>query len=132
MQPLDGRPTAVRVVLVDADDRVRESLCGFLCIGGHVEVVGNAGAADPALEVVLATRPDVVILDPRLPGVDAGLTLIRRLRSVAPGVRILLMGATETPDHADVIRAADGVIRKTYRPTDLVRAVLAAAVPLVG
>ena len=90
------------------------------------------GSTDPAIDVVLATEPDIVVLDPRLPEPDAGLTFIRRLRAVAPGVRILVMSGTDPSDQADLVGAADGFIRKTFRPSDLVAAVIAAAVPLAG
>src|SRR6478735_8180356 len=76
-----GRSGPLRVVLVDADERVRESLAGLLCI------VGSAGQTGPAMDLVLATEPDIVVLDPRLPEPDAGLSFIQRLRASAPGVR---------------------------------------------
>ena len=95
-------------------------------------VVGSAGETDPAIDVVLATEPDIVVIDPRLPEPDAGLTFIHRLRAVAPGVRILVMSGTDPSDQADLVGAADGFIRKTFRPSDLVAAVIAAAVPLAG
>jgi DNA-binding NarL/FixJ family response regulator len=119
----------LRVVVIDADDRIRESLCGLLCIGHRIEVVGGAGAITPGIEVVIATQPDIVVLDPRLPEVGDGLACIRRLRAVAPDVRILVMGGTVPWEGLDLAGAADGFIRKTFRPADLVAAVIAAAVP---
>ena len=71
-----GRPTPVRVVLVDADERVRESLCSLLCIGDRIEVVGSAGATDAALDVIRETEPDVVVVDPRLPDLPGGIAFI--------------------------------------------------------
>ena len=132
MQPDPGPQRPLRVVVVDADDRVRESLAGLLCIGDRLEVVGSAGQSGSAIDIVMSTQPDIVVLDPRLPEVDAGLTLIRRLRDAAPGVRILVMGGTDIFEGADLVRSADGFVRKTYRPSDLVAAVIAAAVPLAS
>ena len=43
MQPAPGAPGHLRVVVIDADDRVRESLVGLLCIGDRLVVVGDAG-----------------------------------------------------------------------------------------
>ena len=63
----------LRVLVVDADDRVRESLAGLLAIGDRVLVVGSAGQAATALALVREHRPDVVVVDPRLPEVDGGL-----------------------------------------------------------
>ena len=132
MQSDPGQPAPVRVVLVDADDRVRESLCGLLCIGDRLEVVGSTCEAEPALEIVRETRPDVVVVDPRLPDVDGGLSFIRRLRAIAPDVRVLVMSGTDLAHQADLAAASDGFIRKTFRPNDLVAAVIAAALPLAG
>jgi two-component system, NarL family, response regulator DevR len=132
MQPEPGRPAPLRVVVVDADDRVRESLAGLLCIGDRLCVVGSAGATGPAIDLVTATKPDIVVIDPRLPEVDGGLTLIRRIRVVAPAVRILVMSGASAGDQADLARSADGFVRKTFRPRDLVAAVIAAAVPFAS
>ena len=129
MQTEPGTPGRLRVVVIDADERVRESLVGLLCIGDRLKVVGDAGQPGPAFDIVLATDPDIVVIDPRLPEVDGGLSLISRVRVAAPRVRILVMG-TDTVEGTDLQRAADGFIRKTFRPSDLVAAVVAAAIPL--
>jgi two-component system, NarL family, response regulator DevR len=127
MQPDPGSPTPpLRVVVVDADDRVRESLTRLLRIGDRVEVVGSAGQSGPALDVVMATDPDVVVVDPRLPEVDGGLAFIRRLRSNAPGVRVLVMSGSDTPRLAELSGSCDGVVRKTFRANDLLTAILGA------
>lgn len=121
-----GHPAPLRVVVVDADDRVRESLSRLLCIGDRIEVVGNAGQIESALALILATEPDVVVVDPRLPEVDGGLAFIQRLRAVAPGVRILVMSGSDTPQLSDLTETADGVVRKTFRASDLLSAILGA------
>jgi DNA-binding NarL/FixJ family response regulator len=126
MQPDEGAAVPIRVVVVDSDDRVRESLTRLLCIGDRVEVVGSAGQAEPAFDVVLSTDPDVVVVDPRLPEVDGGLAFIRRLRASAPGVRVLVMGGSETPRLDELSESSDGVVRKTFRASDLLTAILGA------
>jgi len=132
MHPDSGQTPPRRVVVVDADDRVRESLAGLLCIGDRLEVVGTAGQAGPALDVVIATHPDIVFIDPRLPEMDGGLSFIARLRALAPDVRVLVMSGVDPAEGSDLQGVADGFVRKTFRPTDLVAAVCAAAVPLAG
>jgi DNA-binding NarL/FixJ family response regulator len=117
----------LRVVVVDADDRVRESLSRLLCIGDKVTIVGMAGEPEPALQVVAATKPDVVVVDPRVPETDGGATFIRRLRANAPEARVLVMSASDSAQLGDVASAADGVVRKTFRATELLSAILAAA-----
>jgi DNA-binding NarL/FixJ family response regulator len=130
MQAGPGDPTPLRVVVVDADDRIRESLSRLLCIGERIVVVGTAGEPDPALEVVRSTRPDVVVVDPRLPEVDDGLALLRNLRQTAPGARLLVMSGSDLPQLAEVTPLADGVVRKTFRATELLTAILGAYVAL--
>ena len=87
----------LRVLVVDADDRVRESLTGLLAIGGRLSVVGGAGLPGPALDLAIATHPDVVIVDPRLPDVDAGTAFIGRLRELVPDTRVLAMSLVREP-----------------------------------
>jgi DNA-binding NarL/FixJ family response regulator len=127
-----GRPAHMRVVLVDADDRVRESLCGLLCIGDRLQIVGSTGQTSQALDIVAATHPDIVVIDPRLPETDGGLSLIGRLRAIAPDARILVMSGVDPADQVELVAAADGFVRKTFRPSDLVAAVVAAADPQAG
>jgi DNA-binding NarL/FixJ family response regulator len=118
----DGPP---RVLVVDADDRVRESLAGLLAIGDRVVVIGSAGQAGPALDLVARHRPDIVIVDPRLPEVEGGLAFMRELRERVPEVRILVMSWSDALEHIAIDSGADGFVRKTFRPTELVAAILA-------
>src|SRR5262245_39052283 len=97
MESDSGGPTLVRVVLVDADDRVRESWCGLLCIGDRIEVVGSAGATDVALDVIRDTKPDVVVVDPRLPDLDGGIAFIDRVRGAIADVRVVALCGSD-PD----------------------------------
>ena len=97
-----GMPTAplpptspIRVVVVDGDDLVRETVAALLGIGDRVEVVGIAGQAGPAIDLVRTARPDVVIVDPRLPDLDDGLAFIRDIHAVAPSVRVLIVCSPE-------------------------------------
>ena len=126
MQTDPGVTVPVRVVLVDADDRVRESLCGLICIGDRIVVVGSAGQAETALDIVRETHPDVIVLDPRLPDVDGGLSFIERVRASEPGIRVVVMSGADTDDQRDLATAADAFVRKTFRPNDLVAAVVGA------
>jgi DNA-binding NarL/FixJ family response regulator len=119
----DGR---LRVLVVDADDRVRESLTGLLAIGGRCMVVASAGHVGPALDLAIDHQPDVVVVDPRLPDVAEGMAFIARLRVLQPDIRILAMSWSDSLETAIRESGADGFIRKTFRPAELVAAVLAA------
>jgi DNA-binding NarL/FixJ family response regulator len=123
--PLDpDRP--LKVLVVDADERVRESLAGLLGIGRRCVVVGSAGRPDTALALIAADPPDVIVVDPRLPEVDSGQAFIARVREVSPSVRVLVMSWSHDLEHGAIVDGADAFVRKTYRPRELVDAVLAA------
>jgi DNA-binding NarL/FixJ family response regulator len=111
----------LRVLLVDPDERVRESLVGLLRIGQRCLVIGAAGTADGAVRLAAETAPDVVVVDPRLPGID-GSVLIARVRAVAPDARVLVLNWSDT---ADLTSGADNYARKTFRPHELIDAVIA-------
>ena len=110
----DSRPGPLRLLVVDADRRVRSSLAGLLDLAEEVEVVGSAGHARAALDACEAQRPDAVIVDPRLPELPEGIAFIRGLRTDHPEVRVvavawspwfaLLVG----DDPGIVVVAADG------------------------
>ena len=116
----------LRVLVVDADDRIRESLTGLLAISGQCMVVASAGQVGQALDLALVHRPDVVVVDPRLPEVDGGIAFITRLRAELPGVRILAMSWSDSLESAVISSGADGFVRKTFRPSELTAAILAA------
>ena len=115
-------PGPLRVLLVDPDERVRESLAGLLCIGHRCAVIGTAGTADAAILLAGQSAPDVIVLDPRLPGRD-GSELIGQLRLASPTSRVLVLNWS---DASDQVTGADAYVRKTFRPHELIDAVVAA------
>jgi len=124
-EPRSRSDGPLRVLVVDADDRVRESLIGLLAIGDRVVVIGSAGQAGQALDLVVDDRPDIVIVDPRLPELEGGLAFIRELRDRVPEVRILAMSWSDALEAISIDGGAHGFVRKTFRPTELVAAILA-------
>jgi DNA-binding NarL/FixJ family response regulator len=115
------------VVVVDSDDLVRETVAALLGIGDRVEVVGIAGQTGPAIDLVRTARPDVVIVDPRLPDLDDGLAFIRDVHAVAPSVRVLIVCSPELLARDELAVAPDRCLRKTFRPDDLTAAIVAAS-----
>lgn len=113
----------LRVVVVDADERTRESIVGLLAIRGRFRVVGSAGQLAPALALTEQLRPDVVVVDPRLPEVTGGLALIHRVRELDPGIRILALGWSPELEHDALAAGADGFVRKTFKPAELADAI---------
>ncbi len=119
----------LKVLVVDADERTRESLAGLLGIGQRCIVVGSASDPAHALALVAESTPDVVIVDPRLPEVDGGRAFIGRLRELAPSVRVLVMAWSDRLEDESIASTADALVRKTFRPRELLDAVLAAGRP---
>ena len=113
-----------RVVIVDGDRRVQQSLADLLTVSGEVQVVGRAGDVRSALEVVERARPDVVLIDPRLPDADAGLALIGGLARAWPGLRIVLTGWNEGDGRA-MLAGSVCYVTKGSTPEDFVEAIVA-------
>jgi len=121
--------TAVlRVVVVDDHPVVRDGLRGMLDGQPDLTVVGEAGDGREAVTVVARERPDVVLMDLRMPVLD-GVAAIARITAGQPGVRILVL-TTYDEDH-DIVRAieagARGVLLKDAPREDLFRAIRSAA-----
>jgi DNA-binding NarL/FixJ family response regulator len=123
--PHPGPP--LRVLVVDADDRTRESLAGLLGIGERCIVVGTAGHPLEALDLLAEFAPDVIVVDPRLPEVDGGRAFIARVRELSPATRVLVMAWSDTLEQDGLVNGADAFVRKTFRPRELVEAVVAAS-----
>jgi two-component system nitrate/nitrite response regulator NarL len=116
----------LRVLVVDSDERVRDSLAGLLCIGERCVVVGSAADSAEALAIVGSSAPDVVIVDRRIDEPDGAPAFIARLRLVNPTVRIVVMTSSGDAEAGALAAGADAFIRKTFRARELIDAVLAA------
>ena len=113
----------IRVFLLDDHEVVRRGVRELLEVDsqGEIEVVGEAGTADEALRRLPAVRPDVAVLDVRLPDGD-GVEVCREIRSNHPEVRCLML-TSFADDEAlfDAIMAgAAGYVLKQVRGHDLV------------
>jgi len=115
----DEPRAAPRLLVVDADDRTRESIVGLLRIRHRFDVVASAGHAGGAIALIREHRPDVVIVDPRLPDIPDGIALIRRIRVIAPDARILALGWSPDLEQDTRAAGADGFLRKTFKPAEL-------------
>jgi len=112
-------PLALRLLVVDADERTRESMVGILGIRHRFRVIGSTGDVAEAVSLVRDRRPDVVIVDPRLPEVPAGVALIRRIRAICPDVHVLAVGWSPDLENAAVTAGAHCFMRKSLKPGDL-------------
>jgi DNA-binding NarL/FixJ family response regulator len=117
----DERPP---IVIVDADRRVRQSLADLLTLAG-LPVVATAGTVAEALAVVELTQPTILLVDPRLPDVDAGAALVAAVPDVDPGVRVILMGWSDALEQPALLTRSDGYLPKGSTPEEFVAAALA-------
>lgn len=119
----DGRGP-VRVFLVDDHEVVRRGLYDLLGAEPDIEVVGEAGTADQALARGPALRPDVAVLDVRLPDGD-GITVCRELRSHMPDLACLMLTSFDDDDALldAILAGAAGYVLKQIKSSDLVSAV---------
>ncbi|MCQ4206307.1 response regulator [Streptomyces longispororuber] len=119
---------AIRLLLVDDDPLVRSGLRFMLGGADDVEIVGEAADGEEALVAAGTVRPDVVLMDIRMPVMD-GLTATERLRSAADAPEVVVL----TTFHADeqVLRAlragAAGFVLKDATPAEILGAVRSVA-----
>lgn len=114
----------IRVVVVDDHTLMRQGLVGLLDESPDIVVVGQAGDAAAALDVIGATKPDVVLMDVGLPGVS-GLELTARVKRAVPDTRVLVVTMYEREDYLfEALRAgASGYVLKGADIKDLLTAV---------
>jgi DNA-binding NarL/FixJ family response regulator len=116
----------IRVVLADDQALVRAGFRALLDAEPDIEVVGEAGDGAHAVRLARQTRPDVVLMDIRMPGVD-GLAATRQITGdpTLSGVRIVVLTTFELDEYVgEALRGgAAGFLVKTTVPAELIRAV---------
>jgi DNA-binding NarL/FixJ family response regulator len=119
--PADG---TIRVFLLDDHEVVRRGIRDLLESEGDIEIVGEASSAAEALARVPATKPDVAVLDVRLPDGD-GVSVCRDLRSDFPDLACLMLTsfADDEALYNAILAGAAGYVLKQIRGSDLVGAV---------
>ncbi|MFE5806100.1 response regulator [Streptomyces sp. NPDC056491] len=122
--PSASAEAPVKVFLLDDHEVVRRGLRDLLDAEEDITVVGEAGTAEQALARGPALRPDVAVLDVRLPDGD-GIAVCRELRSRMPGLACLMLTSFDDEDALlDAIMAgAAGYVLKQIKGSDLVSAI---------
>ncbi|MEV5545807.1 response regulator transcription factor [Streptomyces sp. NPDC052309] len=119
-----GPDTPIRVFLLDDHEVVRRGVHDLLNDEPDIEVVGEAATAEQALVRVPALRPDVAVLDVRLPEGD-GVTVCRELRSRVPELACLMLTSFDDEEALldSIMAGASGYVLKQIQGSDLVSAV---------
>jgi DNA-binding NarL/FixJ family response regulator len=117
---------SIRVFLADDQDLVRAGLAMIVTSQDDLEVVGEAGDGESAIEAVLARKPDVVLMDVRMPILD-GIQAAARILAYPDPPKILMLTTFDLDEHAfAALRAgASGFLLKNAQAEEVVRAIRA-------
>jgi DNA-binding NarL/FixJ family response regulator len=121
---LTGSDDVIRIVVVDDDDLVRTGLAAILDLEPDIEVVGQGADGVDVPALVTRSRPDVVLMDVRMPRVD-GVTATARLteRPDSPAVVVITTFESDDAVHDALLAGARGFVLKRARPAELLAAV---------
>jgi DNA-binding NarL/FixJ family response regulator len=128
--PIPPEPTGpIRVLVVDDQELVRSGFCVILDAADGIAVAGEAATGEAAVAAVASTRPDVVLMDIRMPGMD-GLEATRVITGAQPAPKVVILTTFDLDDYVyEALRAgASGFLLKDSPRHDLIAAVRAAAV----
>lgn len=113
----------VRIVVVDDHALFRAGLISLLSQMPEIEVIGEAGDAREAIEVVGRKTPDVVLLDVNMPGLS-GIEAVERIKKITAARVLMLTISKQDEDLFGAIAAgADGYLLKNAEPDELIRAI---------
>ena len=103
-----GSQPPIRVMLVEDNDVFRQALILLLELQDGIEVVGAVSEGNAAVAACAEHRPDVVVMDFRLPGMD-GVEATIALADAWPDVNVVCLTASATPRELDALKAAGAV-----------------------
>jgi DNA-binding NarL/FixJ family response regulator len=114
----------VRVLIVDDDDLMRAGLRGVLASDERIELVGEADDGRQAVYRTRLLKPDVVLMDVRMPDLD-GISATRELLAAFPDVKVVILTTFEQDDYifGALSAGASGFLLKRTRPEELIAAI---------
>jgi DNA-binding NarL/FixJ family response regulator len=123
-----SRGTPIGLLVVDDHPVVRDGLCAMFAREPEFEVLGEAGDGAEAVRLARQLRPDVILMDLRMPGMD-GVTAITELARNGVATRVLVLTTYDTDSHVlpAIEAGATGYLLKDAPRSELLRAVRAAA-----
>jgi DNA-binding NarL/FixJ family response regulator len=115
---------SVKVLLVDDDDLMRAGLRAVLSSDDTIEVVGEAQNGRHAIDRVTALRPDLVLMDVRMPDLD-GIAATSEILATNPEVKVVILTTFEQDDYifGALAAGASGFLLKRTRPEELLAAI---------
>ncbi len=118
----------IRVLVADDHPAMRRALARLVQEHEALELVGEVGDGDHALEMLEVLAPDVALLDVRMPGVD-GLSIVGRLRAAGSPVRVLLISGNDESEvaHEAIAQGAAGFLSKDAEEAEIGDAIVAVA-----
>jgi len=119
-----GTDAVIRVVVIDDDELVRSGLAAILDLEADIEVVGEGADGVDVPALVAQSRPDVVLMDVRMPRID-GIAATARLSQRPDGPAVVVITTFESDDavHDALLAGARGFVLKRARPEELLAAV---------
>lgn len=114
-----------RVLIVDDSEQIRERIYALLMESGQIQIVGQAGNAQDALDAFEDLRPDSVILDIRLPD-QSGIEILKKIKARQPGVRVTMLTNFDNAQYREKCRrlGADHFLNKTLEFEKIIDTVL--------
>jgi len=118
----------IRVLLADDQPLLRHGFAMILSAQADIEVIGEAADGAEAVRLTGRLRPDVVLMDVRMPGMD-GIAATRKIISVSPPTRVIILTTFDVDEYAfDGLRAgASGFLLKNARPDELLSGIRSVA-----
>lgn len=123
-----GGGPRIRVLVADDHPAMRGALARLVRDDARLELVGEAGDGERALELVEVLCPDVALLDVRMPGPD-GLGIVAMLRDARSSVRVLLISGSDESEvaHEAIAQGAAGFLSKDAEESEITDAIVAVA-----
>jgi DNA-binding NarL/FixJ family response regulator len=118
----------IRVLLADDQPLLRHGFAMILSAQADIEVIGEAADGAEAVRLTRLLRPDVVLMDVRMPGMD-GIEATSKITSVSPPTRVIILTTFDVDEYAfDGLRAgASGFLLKNARPDELLSGIRSVA-----
>jgi DNA-binding NarL/FixJ family response regulator len=116
--------TPVRLLIVDDDDLMRAGLRSVLASDAEIDVVGEVGGGRAAIGEARSLRPDVILMDVRMPDLD-GISATREVLSAWPDARVVILTTFENDEYifGALSAGASGFLLKRTSPEELIAAV---------